>query len=54
MHLMDNIKHIFVLSHAKTISVTVSVSTIAITNIDVNVWTWKNEPPQGKYLCYLM
>ena len=33
--------------------ITVSIMTVAILNIEAKFWTWKNEFPQGSYLCSL-
>ena len=53
VHIKDCINHIFISSHVKDKTGTVSMSTVTVPNIDVKVWTQKIRLPQVNFLRFL-
>ena len=54
INLLGGINYVSILIHVKENSMTVLMSTVAIKNIEIEVWTPKYQLPVVNYLCYLM
>ena len=50
IHLLEGINDNFMSRHVKEKTVTISMNTVAIPNLDVKVWTRKSEFPQENFL----
>ena len=50
IHLLEVINQYFMLIYRKMKSATVSMNTVDIPNLDIRVWNWKRDLPQGNLL----